>query len=207
MSFGYLWMNRYKPAFFSYSMPRVWAKRLTTMMSLIRSILVRKRLVYKGALIGPQTFLGKVSIIGKVSRLQVGDECAFGKVSIALHAGVHIGNRVVINDHVMLLTGTHDVSDPRWGLKTEGIKIGDYAWVAQGAIILPGITIGNGAVVGAGAVVTHDVPDYTIVVGNPAKPLKKQRVKDLNYSPVILMAPCNAWLARDRLDTRLDQSR
>ena len=49
------------------------------------------------------------------------------------------------------------------------IVIGDFAWVASGAMIVPGVTIGEGAIVGMGSVVTHDVPPYTVYAGNPAK--------------------------------------
>ena len=46
-------------------------------------------------------------------------------------------------------------------------------WIGAGAVILSGITVGEGAVVGAGAVVTHDVPGYTMVAGNPAREIRK----------------------------------
>ena len=55
----------------------------------------------------------------------------------------------------------------------EPIKIGNNVWIGAGAIILPGITVGDDAIVGAGAVVTHDVEPRTIVVGNPAKILRR----------------------------------
>ena len=48
------------------------------------------------------------------------------------------------------------------------VVIEENVWIASHAIILPGVTIGEGAVVGAGAVVAHDVPPWTIVAGNPA---------------------------------------
>lgn len=51
--------------------------------------------------------------------------------------------------------------------------IGNDVWIGNGAIILRGINVGDGAVIGAGAVVTKDVEPYTIVVGAPARPLKK----------------------------------
>ena len=49
------------------------------------------------------------------------------------------------------------------------MHIGDKAWIGGGAIILPGVSIGEGAVVGAGSVVTRDVPAYALVAGNPAR--------------------------------------
>ncbi|WP_295902557.1 DapH/DapD/GlmU-related protein [uncultured Vibrio sp.] len=52
------------------------------------------------------------------------------------------------------------------------VSIGNDVWIGHGAIILPGVNIGNGSIVGAGSVVTKDVPAYSIVVGNPAKVLR-----------------------------------
>ncbi|KAJ2309551.1 hypothetical protein H4S02_009855, partial [Coemansia sp. RSA 2611] len=52
------------------------------------------------------------------------------------------------------------------------VKIGDGVWVGGGAVILPGVTIGDGVTIGAGSVVTKDVPDNVVVVGNPARIVK-----------------------------------
>ena len=60
------------------------------------------------------------------------------------------------------------------------MRIGRHAWVASHAIVLPGVTIGEGAVVAAGAVVTKDVEPYLMVGGNPARPIRK-RTRDLTY--------------------------
>jgi phosphonate metabolism protein (transferase hexapeptide repeat family) len=54
------------------------------------------------------------------------------------------------------------------------VHIGHDVWIGHGAIVLPGRSIGTGAVVAAGAVVTKDVPAYTIVAGNPARPIKRR---------------------------------
>jgi acetyltransferase-like isoleucine patch superfamily enzyme len=77
---------------------------------------------------------------------------------------------------VMILTGAHDPY--KFGNErclsdiSEPIHICEGVWIASRAIILKGVTIGKYAVVGAGSVVTHDVPPYTVVGGNPAKIIK-----------------------------------
>lgn len=91
---------------------------------------------------------------------------------------ISIGNNCCIGDDVYLLTGAHDISSVHFGLVTKPITIMDNVWIATGAIVLPGVTIGEGAVVAAGAVVTKDVEPWTVVAGNPAKFIKKRELKD-----------------------------
>ncbi|MBE1425023.1 phosphonate metabolism protein (transferase hexapeptide repeat family) [Desulfomicrobium macestii] len=52
------------------------------------------------------------------------------------------------------------------------VSLGHDVWIGHGALVMPGVTVGTGAVVASGAVVTKDVPDYAIVAGVPAKPIK-----------------------------------
>lgn len=79
-----------------------------------------------------------------------------------------IGNNVTLSNAKIL---THDGSTKRaLGYSRVGrVTIGDNVFVGAGAIILPGVTIGNDVIVGAGAVVTKDVPNDSVVAGNPAK--------------------------------------
>ena len=87
-------------------------------------------------------------------------------------APVTIGDRVLFGPAVQLLAVTHPVEPElrAQGLEyAEPIAIGDDVWLGGGAIVLPGVTIGERAVVGAGAVVTRDVPADTVVAGNPAR--------------------------------------
>jgi len=89
---------------------------------------------------------------------------------------VRIGNRVAIAERVTLVISSNaNFSKIRPFVKdVHGhIEIDDDAWLGTGSIILPNVRIGSGAVVGAGSVVTKDVPDFTVVWGVPAKPIKK----------------------------------
>lgn len=89
---------------------------------------------------------------------------------------VRIGNRVSIAERVTLVVSSHaNFSKIRPFTKEQHghIEIDDDAWLGTGCIILPDVRISKGAIVGAGAVVTKNVPDFTVVAGVPAKPIKK----------------------------------
>lgn len=90
---------------------------------------------------------------------------------------IKIGNQTTISQGVKLCTASHDIRSRIMELTTKTIVIGDNAWVAAWAIVLPGVTIGDGAVVAAGAVVAKDVAPWTVVGGNPAKFIKKREMK------------------------------
>ena len=85
---------------------------------------------------------------------------------------VTIGDRTQIGPGVQLLTADHprDAAQREAGLEFgRPIRIGRNVWIGGGAIILPGVTVGDDAVVGAGSVVTRNVPKGATVVGNPAR--------------------------------------
>ncbi|MCY1673810.1 acyltransferase [Pseudarthrobacter sp. SL88] len=94
--------------------------------------------------------------------------------------GLEIGNNVNIGGHVQIFTVGHDPSSPTFGTKGGAVRIGDRAYIASRATVLPNVDIGEGAVVAAGAVVSKDVAPYTIVGGIPAAVIG-QRNRDLSY--------------------------
>ena len=85
-----------------------------------------------------------------------------------------------ISFNVCIISGGHKVNSRTFEGEHLPIIIGDYVWVGVNATILKGVKIGDGAVVAAGAVVVEDVPPYTIVGGVPAK-IIGQRPSNLSY--------------------------
>ncbi|MFT4805607.1 MAG: acetyltransferase-like isoleucine patch superfamily enzyme [Psychroserpens sp.] len=94
---------------------------------------------------------------------------------------ITIGNDVLFGHNCMVLTGKHDyLSGDSEMLRNEvpqgrNIVIGDGVWIASGAMILGGVTIGDHSVVMAGAVVTKSVEPYSVVAGIPARVVKKYK--------------------------------
>ena len=96
----------------------------------------------------------------------------------AAGGNITIGKNCLVSQHVTMVSSNHSINtgslikSQKW--LSQDIEIGDDVWIGANTVILPGIKIGHGAVIGAGSIVTHDVPEYTIVAGNPAKIIKKR---------------------------------
>ena len=118
--------------------------------------------------------------------LSIGNNCLF-------RSGCHItaANRIVIGND--LLTGTNVlITDNAHGnsereslgrppqkrdIVSKGqVTIGNKVWLGNNVCVMPGVTIGDGVIVGANSVVTHDIPDYAIAAGVPAKIINKTRI-------------------------------
>lgn len=99
-------------------------------------------------------------------------------------AKVIIGNHVLFGPNVSLYTAGHPLHpDPRnagyeYGI---GITIGENVWIGGNVVINPGVHIGNNVVIGSGSVVTKDIPDNVIAVGNPCKVVREITQEDRKY--------------------------
>lgn len=99
-------------------------------------------------------------------------------------AKVKIGNNVMFGPRVGLYTAGHpiDAEIRNSGLEFgHPITIGDNVWIGGNAVINPGVTIGGNTIIGSGSVVTKDIPDHVIAVGNPCRVLRKITEEDKNY--------------------------
>ncbi|GEN72685.1 MULTISPECIES: sugar O-acetyltransferase [Chryseobacterium] len=90
-------------------------------------------------------------------------------------AKVKFGNNVFIGPNCSFYTAGHplDAKQRNEGLEyAHPITVGDNVWLGGNVVVLPGVSIGNNAVIGAGSVVTKNIPDYAVAVGNPCKVIK-----------------------------------
>lgn len=113
--------------------------------------------------------------------LVLGDGVAIGWFAeLDARGGIKVGNDTNISSHAKLITGSHDINNPNFTADFLPIHVGHHCWIGTGATILQGVKIGDGAVVAAGAVVTKDVEPWTVVAGIPARKIG-ERNKEVNY--------------------------
>ena len=123
--------------------------------------------------IGENSFLHASLAGAAFEKITIGSGVYINSNLLAMaRGGITIEDDVQIAANVQLLTNNHDPYD-RQILTCKPIVIRKGAWIGAGATILPGVTVGRYAIVGAASVVTRDVGDYEVVVGNPARLVRK----------------------------------
>lgn len=109
---------------------------------------------------GHQSSLGENSWIYCLNKIQIGEKCCIGK-------------------DVYLITGSHSIESPNFDMVTKPIIINDGCWVATGSYILAGVVLGRFSIIGAKSIVSKNTNDFDVVVGNPAKFIKKREFKSI----------------------------
>lgn len=105
-------------------------------------------------------------------------------VHISAMESVYIGNNVLMASHIYISDNSHGIykgdnqSSPNIPpikrlYKTAPVRIEDNVWIGEGVVIMPGVTIGKGCIIGSNSVVTKDIKEYSIAVGQPAKIIKQ----------------------------------
>lgn len=130
-------------------------------------------------LIGPNITLSAGMVPGQKCItspvVSIGNRCLIGKGSgIVGHFSITIGNDVWTGHHVYITDQNHGYEDITRPISQQSqperpVVIGDGTWLGYGSVVLPGVSIGRHVVVGANSVVTHDLPDYCVAVGSPAR--------------------------------------
>ncbi len=113
-------------------------------------------------------------------KLYIGDGSYFcNRVTILCGGKIVIGRNVLVASDVCFFAENHSIdansSVPymKQDLKFKDVYVGDGTWIGEKVIILPGTSVGKKCVIGAGSIITKDVPDYCMAVGNPARVIKK----------------------------------
>jgi len=124
------------------------------------------------------------STIRSPHRLTVGRGCFPGDspgVYINADHGISIGDFTNLGPQVGLISANHDPVDNARSVAAAPLQIGRFCWLGMGAVVLPGVTLGDFTIVGAGAVVTRSFPaGYCVVAGNPARILKQLNQDECN---------------------------
>jgi acetyltransferase-like isoleucine patch superfamily enzyme len=135
-----------------------------------------------GLFLGEQNYIYSNCVISSAYHgyVRTGKNCSFNPgVQIFGTGGVDIGDNVMVAGLTTIIAYEHslgDLSKPmnKQSITAQGIRISDNVWIGAQATVLDGVTISEGAVIGAGSVVTHNVSENTIVVGVPARPIRRR---------------------------------
>jgi len=123
-----------------------------------------------------------IRTVGHGAKIEIGDDVGVSGCTISAKTLIRIGNRVLIGSGAVISDCDAHPVDPeerRQGLggTSKPVVIEDDVFVGARALILKGVTIGRGSVIGAGTIVTHDIPLYSVAVGNPARVIGDSRRK------------------------------
>lgn len=134
---------------------------------------------------GEKCFIGKSTTIkadfSEKSFFQVGDNFGCGdSCFFGCAGGIKLGNDVMMGQNIRFHAQNHLFSDTsvpmsQQGTTEKGITVGDDCWFGSGCVVLDGVSIGKGCVIGANAVITKDIPDFSVVVGNPGRIIKNRK--------------------------------
>lgn len=121
-------------------------------------------------------------VIHSPFRCDFGSQISIGKgfmanynLTILDEAAVTIGNNVMLGPNVGIYTITHALNPAQRAdgiMRSAPVTLGNDVWVGSNAVILPGVTIGDGSVIGAGSVVTHSIPAGVLAAGNPCRVIR-----------------------------------
>ena len=130
-----------------------------------------------GAKIGHHCGIRSTCEVWQPWNLEMKDYASLGDYVVCYTVDrITIGSQAVVSREAFLCCASHDITSPVMELTHAPIEIGANAWIAARAIVMPGRRVGDGAVVAAGAVVTRNVEPWTIVGGNPAKPIGVRKI-------------------------------
>ena len=133
-----------------------------------------------GVYVGADSWLQVIEADRDRAALVIGDGSSIaGHCVLSAVASIELGQRVLLARNVYIADHSHAFADASRAILDQGlerigpVRVGDGAWLGQNVVVCPGVTIGEGAVVGANSVVRDDVPPRCVVVGAPARIVRR----------------------------------
>ena len=129
---------------------------------------------------GKNVTIKSMAYFGDGLNIEIGDFSQLG-INCKVENDLILGKYVLMGPDVIIYSSSHEYSNPEVPVMMQGAKerkrvvIGDDVWIGTRVIIMPGTQIGNHVIIGSNAVVTHDIPDYAIVAGIPARIIKHRK--------------------------------
>lgn len=112
-----------------------------------------------------------ISTIKRGAKIEIGNNCGFSGTVIGAACYIKLGNNVRCGANTMITDSDWHSDDPRVG-KDAAVIIDDNVWLGYGVKVLKGVHIGRNSLIGAGSIVTKDIPENVMAVGNPCKVIK-----------------------------------
>lgn len=134
-------------------------------------------LPYHPCMVGENSVMEDHCILNNgMGKIEIGNRCLIG-FSNVLIGPLTIGNNVITAQHVVMSGMNHGFGDIHMPIRDQQctsneITIGDDTWIGANVVVMAGVSIGKHCVIGAGSVVTKNIPDYSVAVGNPAKVIR-----------------------------------
>lgn len=131
-----------------------------------------------GAKVGKKTVIRPTAKITYPWKVEIQDNVWIGDDVVLYSLGsIKIGSNSVISQRSYICAGDHDYSDPSFPIRGIGISIGEECWLATDTFVAPGVTIAKGVVTGARSSVFTNLPENTVCLGSPCKPVKIRAVR------------------------------
>lgn len=167
------------------SRPRWWVRRFVNPFyhkrgkgTVVRATVREDVLPFNKFVLGDGVVIEDFSVINNgMGAVRIGDKSFIGLSNVII-GPVEVGKNVIFAQHVVVSGLNHGYEDTSMPIKdqrcsTAKIMIGADSWIGANAVITAGVKIGKHVVVAGGSVVTKSVPDYCVVVGNPARVIKQ----------------------------------
>ncbi|QEK51226.1 acyltransferase [Pedobacter aquae] len=188
-----LWLliprNRYSP--------RLWVKLFLNPFKHHKGkgTIIRRRsrldvFPFKAFNVGKNALIEDFTVINNaVGDVNIGNDVVVGLSNVII-GPVNIGNNTIIAQHVVISALNHQYEDIHVAPKnqkilTKLVDIGDDAWIGANCVITAGVKIGKHCIIGAGSVVTKNIDDYSVAVGNPAVVVKRYNWETKSWEKVV----------------------